>query len=52
MAFSVYLPAYLRITYDLADADAGARTAGFVLVAIIAARSVAGWPIGYIRAPS
>ena len=42
VAFSVYLPVYLRITYDLADADAGARTAGFVLVAIIA-RPIGGW---------
>jgi MFS transporter, NNP family, nitrate/nitrite transporter len=42
VAFSVYLPAYLRIAYDLLDADAGARTAGFVLVAIIA-RPLGGW---------
>ncbi len=42
VAFSVYLPAYLRIAYDLGAADAGARTAGFVLVAI-AARPLGGW---------
>jgi NNP family nitrate/nitrite transporter-like MFS transporter len=42
VAFSVYLPAYLRIAYDLLDADAGARTAGFVVVAV-AARPVGGW---------
>jgi len=42
VAFSVYLPAYLQIAYDLASADAGARTAGFVLVAI-AARPLGGW---------
>jgi MFS transporter, NNP family, nitrate/nitrite transporter len=42
VAFSVYLPAYLRIAYDLADADAGARTAGFVVIAV-AARPIGGW---------
>ncbi|HEY8450882.1 MAG: MFS transporter [Micromonosporaceae bacterium] len=42
VAFSVYLPAYLRIAYHLGAADAGARTAGFVLVAI-AARPLGGW---------
>jgi NNP family nitrate/nitrite transporter-like MFS transporter len=42
VAFSVYLPAYLGNAYDLAAADAGARTAGFVLVAIIA-RPLGGW---------
>jgi len=42
VAFSVYLPAYLQIAYDLANSDAGARTAGFVLVAI-AARPLGGW---------
>jgi NNP family nitrate/nitrite transporter-like MFS transporter len=42
VAFSVYLPAYLRIAYELAHADAGARTAGFVLVAIVA-RPLGGW---------
>jgi NNP family nitrate/nitrite transporter-like MFS transporter len=42
VAFSVYLPAYLRNAYDLLDSDAGARTAGFVLVAIVA-RPLGGW---------
>lgn len=42
VAFSVYLPAYLRNAYTLIDSDAGARTAGFVLVAIIA-RPLGGW---------
>jgi NNP family nitrate/nitrite transporter-like MFS transporter len=42
VAFSVYLPAYLRIAYDLLDTDAGARTAGFVVVAIIG-RPLGGW---------
>lgn len=42
VAFSVYLPAYLHLAYDLATTDAGARTAGFVVVAV-AARPVGGW---------
>jgi NNP family nitrate/nitrite transporter-like MFS transporter len=42
VAFSVYLPAYLRIAYDLLPADAAARTGGFVIVAV-AARPVGGW---------
>jgi MFS transporter, NNP family, nitrate/nitrite transporter len=42
VAFSVYLPAYLRIAYDLLDVDAGARTAGFVVIAV-GARPIGGW---------
>lgn len=42
VAFSVYLPAYLQNAYELTSADAGVRTAGFVLVAI-AARPLGGW---------
>lgn len=42
VAFSVYLPTYLHHAYHLATSDAGARTAGFVLVAI-AARPIGGW---------
>jgi NNP family nitrate/nitrite transporter-like MFS transporter len=42
VAFSVYLPAYLRNAYDLATSDAGARTAGFVVVAVVA-RPIGGW---------
>jgi len=42
VAFSVYLPAYLKTAYDLTPADAANRMAGFVLVAIIM-RPVGGW---------
>jgi len=42
VAFSVYLPAYLRTAYELPTADAAMRTAGFVVVAV-AARPVSGW---------
>lgn len=42
VAFSVYLPAYLRTAYELMPADAAARTGGFVLVAV-AARPIGGW---------
>lgn len=42
VAFSVYLPAYLRTAYGLDTADAALRTAGFVVLAVIA-RPVGGW---------
>ncbi|MBE9375703.1 MFS transporter [Saccharopolyspora sp. HNM0983] len=42
VAFSVYLPTYLKTAYELAAGDAAARTAGFVVVAVIA-RPVGGW---------
>ncbi|MFI7426723.1 nitrate/nitrite transporter [Micromonospora sp. NPDC049836] len=42
VAFSVYLPAYLRTTYELSPADGALRTAGFVVLAV-AARPVGGW---------
>jgi NNP family nitrate/nitrite transporter-like MFS transporter len=42
VAFSVYLPAYLKTAYGLEPADAANRMAGFVLVAIIM-RPVGGW---------
>ena len=42
VAFSVYLPAYLRIAYDLSAGDAALRTAGFVVLAV-AARPIGGW---------
>lgn len=35
VAFSVYLPIYLRNTFDLSQSDASFRTAGFVLVAVV-----------------
>jgi NNP family nitrate/nitrite transporter-like MFS transporter len=42
VAFSVYLPAYLRTAYGLSTSDAALRTAGFVVLAVIA-RPVGGW---------
>lgn len=42
VAFSVYLPTYLRNVYGLSVGDAAARTAGFVVLAVVA-RPVGGW---------
>ncbi len=42
VAFSVYLPSYLRVAYNLEAADAANRMAGFVLVAVLM-RPVGGW---------
>jgi len=42
VAFSVYLPAYLKTAYGLTPADAANRMAGFVVVAVIM-RPVGGW---------
>ena len=42
VAFSVYLPAYLRTAYALPIGDAALRTAGFVVLAV-AARPLGGW---------
>jgi NNP family nitrate/nitrite transporter-like MFS transporter len=42
VAFSVYLPAYLRTAYELTPNDAALRTAGFVVLAV-AARPTGGW---------
>jgi NNP family nitrate/nitrite transporter-like MFS transporter len=42
VAFSVYLPAYLKADYALTPADAANRMAGFVIVAVIM-RPVGGW---------
>src|SRR5699024_5989895 len=42
VAFSVYLPAYLKTGYDLSPGDAAMRMAGFVVVAVIL-RPVGGW---------
>ncbi len=42
VAFSVYLPAYLRTEYGLDPADGALRTAGFVVLAVVA-RPVGGW---------
>ncbi len=42
VAFSVYLPAYLRTAYDLAPAAAADRMAGFVVLAVLM-RPIGGW---------
>ena len=42
VAFSIYLPVLLRDTFGLTTADAGFRTAGFVILAT-AMRPVGGW---------
>ena len=42
VAFSVYLPAYLKTAYELTPADAANRMAGFVILAVIM-RPVGGW---------
>jgi NNP family nitrate/nitrite transporter-like MFS transporter len=51
VAFSVYLPAYLKTEYGLSPAGAANRMAGFVVVAVIL-RPIGGWVsdrIGPIR---
>jgi MFS transporter, NNP family, nitrate/nitrite transporter len=42
VAFSVYLPTYLKNAYGLSQQDASNRMAGFVLLAVIA-RPLGGW---------
>jgi NNP family nitrate/nitrite transporter-like MFS transporter len=42
VAFSVYLPSYLKNAFDLSQSDAAYRTAGFVIVAVVM-RPVGGW---------
>ncbi|GAA1615553.1 NarK/NasA family nitrate transporter [Kribbella sancticallisti] len=42
VAFSVYLPSYLKTAYDLDAADAANRMAGFVVVAVLM-RPIGGW---------
>lgn len=42
VAFSVYLPSYLKTTYELSPADSATRMAGFVAVAVVM-RPVGGW---------
>ncbi|MEU8347614.1 MFS transporter [Spirillospora sp. NPDC048832] len=42
VAFSVYLPTYLKAEYGLSQADAANRMAGFVLLAVLM-RPVGGW---------
>lgn len=42
VAFSVYLPTYLKTAYSLTQTDAANKMAGFVLVAVVM-RPVGGW---------
>jgi NNP family nitrate/nitrite transporter-like MFS transporter len=42
VAFSVYLPAYLKTAYGLTQTDAANRMAGFVLLAVVM-RPIGGW---------
>lgn len=42
VAFSVYLPTYLKTAYSLTQSDAATRTAGFVVLAVIM-RPIGGW---------
>ncbi|REE96742.1 NNP family nitrate/nitrite transporter-like MFS transporter [Thermomonospora umbrina] len=42
VAFSVYLPTYLKTAYGLQQADAADRMAGFVLLAVVM-RPIGGW---------
>ncbi|HET6817496.1 MAG TPA: MFS transporter [Mycobacteriales bacterium] len=42
VAFSVYLPTYLKTAYSLTQADAANKMAGFVLIAV-AMRPLGGW---------
>ncbi|GAA0250550.1 NarK/NasA family nitrate transporter [Saccharothrix mutabilis subsp. mutabilis] len=42
VAFSVYLPAYLKTAYGLTQSDAANRMAGFVLLAVVM-RPLGGW---------
>jgi NNP family nitrate/nitrite transporter-like MFS transporter len=48
VAFSVYLPTYLKNAYGLTPADASNRMAGFVVVAVLM-RPVGGWLSDRIR---
>jgi MFS transporter, NNP family, nitrate/nitrite transporter len=42
VAFSVYLPSYLKVAYELTPVDAANRMAGFVVIAVLM-RPVGGW---------
>ncbi|MBF6349533.1 NarK/NasA family nitrate transporter [Nocardia flavorosea] len=50
VAFSVYLPSYLRTAYDLSQADAANKMAGFVLLAVLM-RPVGGWLVDRFNGP-
>lgn len=48
VAFSVYLPAYLKTAYHLVPADAANRMAGFVVLAVLM-RPIGGWLSDLVR---
>jgi MFS transporter, NNP family, nitrate/nitrite transporter len=50
VAFSVYLPTYLKTAYGLTPADAANRMAGFVLLAVLM-RPVGGWVSDQVSPP-
>jgi MFS transporter, NNP family, nitrate/nitrite transporter len=50
VAFGVYLPTYLRTVYGLEPSDAGARAAGFIVLATVA-RPIGGWLSDHVGAP-
>jgi NNP family nitrate/nitrite transporter-like MFS transporter len=50
VAFSVYLPTYLKNAYQLAQSDASNKMAGFVLVAVVF-RPLGGWLSDRVQAP-
>ncbi|HEU4674513.1 MAG TPA: MFS transporter [Motilibacteraceae bacterium] len=51
VAFSVYLPTYLKTAYSLTQSDAANRMAGFVLLAVIM-RPIGGWLSDRLRPTS
>jgi NNP family nitrate/nitrite transporter-like MFS transporter len=51
VAFSVYLPTYLKNAYGLDQADASNKMAGFVLLAVVM-RPLGGWLSDRIGAPA
>jgi NNP family nitrate/nitrite transporter-like MFS transporter len=51
VAFSVYLPTYLKNAYALTQTDASNKMAGFVLLAVVM-RPVGGWLSDRVRAAS
>ncbi|MEO9139092.1 MAG: MFS transporter [Jatrophihabitans sp.] len=50
VAFSVYLPTYLKNAYSLAQSDAANKMAGFVLLAVVL-RPIGGWLSDRFEAP-
>jgi NNP family nitrate/nitrite transporter-like MFS transporter len=48
VAFSTYLPTYIRNVYEFGLTGAGTRTAGFAIAAVIA-RPIGGWRTKSVR---